>query len=163
LRILVQAADFDAGAELAALSQDGAGGIASFIGVVRGADAGGRRILGMTLEHYPGMTERALGRIAEEALARWPLTGCTIVHRVGRLSVGENIVFVGAASAHREAALQAVAFLIDWLKTSAPFWKAEEFEGGLHQWVAARAGDIAAAASWQAPEPHGLPVRPARL
>ena len=163
MRILVQHAVFDAGAELAALNRDGAGGIVSFTGVVRGTDAAGRRLVAMTLEHYPGMTERALTRIAVEAQARWPLTGCTVIHRVGRLLAGEAIVFVGAASPHREAALQAVAFLIDWLKTSAPFWKAEELEDGGRQWVAARHEDAAAAAAWQDAGPHGLPVRPARL
>lgn len=151
-RIVVQAQDFDAGAELARLGGDAGGddvgGIASFIGVVRGGGQGGRALVAMTLEHYPGMTERMLGRIADEAVRRWVLTGCTVIHRIGRLRPGDNIVFVAAASPHREAALRATAFLIDWLKTAAPFWKAEEFDDGVSQWVAARAADADAAAAW---------------
>ena len=107
----------------------------------------------LTLEYYPGMTEKKLDGIAAEAARRWPLTGCTIIHRAGRLLPGENIVFVGAASAHRDAALQAVAFLIDWLKTRAPFWKAEEYENGEREWVVARAADDAAALAWNVDEP----------
>ena len=148
-RIAVQEADFDAGAELARLNGESTGGIGSFIGVVRGREAPARRVVALTLEHYPGMTERALAAIAAEAGQRWTLTGCTIVHRVGRLQPGDNIVFVAAASAHREAALAATAFLIDWLKTQAPFWKAEEYENGAVEWVAARDADAAAAAAWQ--------------
>jgi molybdopterin synthase catalytic subunit len=145
-RILVQTQDFESGAELALLADAAAGGIASFTGIVRAS--GPKRVTALTLEHYPGMTETALERIAAEAEAKFPLTGVTIIHRVGRLLPGENIVFVAAASAHRQAALQATAFLIDWLKTSAPFWKAEEYEDGETAWVAARAADDAAAAGW---------------
>jgi molybdopterin synthase catalytic subunit len=105
----------------------------------------------MVLEHYPGMTERALGRIAAEAEARWPLTGCTVIHRVGRILPGEPIVLVLTASAHRAAALESCAFLIDWLKTKAPFWKREEFADGDARWVAAKNEDDAAAARWSAP------------
>lgn len=144
LRIAVQEADFDSGAELARLNLPGAGGIGSFIGVVR--DSGGLKAL--HLEHYPGMTERAVEKIAQTAAARWPLLGCTVIHRVGQLAPGQNIVFVGASSAHREAALQATAFLIDWLKTSAPFWKREEFLSGESAWVLARESDDAAAKLW---------------
>jgi molybdopterin synthase catalytic subunit len=104
----------------------------------------------MVLEHYPGMTERAIERIARQAEARWPLTGCTVIHRVGRILPGEPIVLVLTASAHRAAALEACAFLIDWLKTGAPFWKREEFASGDERWVAARAEDDAAAARWTA-------------
>jgi molybdopterin synthase catalytic subunit len=143
-RIIVQDSDFNAGAEMALLNADDVGGIGSFIGVVRGEG----KIAALHLEHYPGMTERALGKIATEAMARWPLTGCTIIHRVGRMVPGDNIVFVGAASAHREAALSATAFLIDWLKTAAPFWKREEFLGGASAWVAAREADEDKAAGW---------------
>jgi molybdopterin synthase catalytic subunit len=100
------------------------------------------------LEHYPGMTERALQKIADEAWARWPLTGCTVIHRVGRLVPGAPIVLVLTASAHRAAALDSCAFLIDWLKTSAPFWKREEFADGRERWVEAKASDDAAAARW---------------
>jgi molybdopterin synthase catalytic subunit len=145
-RIAVQEQDFDATAELGRLSQD-AGGVASFIGVVRGA-AGGRALAALRLEHYPGMTEKALLRLAEAAAARWALTGCTIIHRVGRLTPGQNIVLVASASAHRAEALAATAYLIDQLKTSAPFWKAEEFCTGDTAWVDAREADTDAAAAW---------------
>jgi molybdopterin synthase catalytic subunit len=145
-RIVVGEADFDAGAEMARLNVAGTGGIGSFIGTVR--DDGGE-IAALNLEHYPGMTERALQNIVDEAAARWLLLACTVIHRVGRLLPGQNIVFVGASSAHREAALQATAFLIDWLKTAAPFWKREEFRGGGSAWVAAREADDAAAAAWK--------------
>jgi molybdopterin synthase catalytic subunit len=150
-RILVQADDFAPGAELALLGDAAAGGIASFIGIVRAGGAADRRVRALTLEHYPGMTEKALDRIAAEAESRWELTGCTVIHRTGRLLPGENIVFVAAASPHREAALQATAFLIDWLKTSAPFWKFEEFESGAAHWVAPRETDEAATAAWKMP------------
>ena len=148
-KVLVQEAPFDAGAETAALSagRTDVGGIASFLGVCRGDDG----LAAMVLEHYPGMTERAIGRIAAEAEARWPLTGCTVIHRVGRILPGEPIVLVLTASAHRAAALEACAFLIDWLKTKAPFWKREEFAAGSHRWVEARAEDDAAAERWAAP------------
>ncbi len=147
LRIAVQEADFDAAAELNRLNLPGVGGVGSFIGVVR--DSGG--LTALHLEHYPGMTERAITKIAQQAAARWPLLGCTVIHRVGRLATAQNIVFVGASSAHREAALQATAFLIDWLKTSAPFWKREEFLSGENAWVAARAADESAASAWGEP------------
>ncbi len=95
------------------------------------------------------MTERAIGRIVAEAEVRWPLLGCTVIHRVGRLRAGDNIVLVIAASSHRQAALDATAFLIDWLKTKAPFWKREEFADGAGQWVEAREADDVAASRWQ--------------
>ncbi len=145
--ILVQEADFDATAELAALSAGGAGAVASFIGVVRGA-AGGRSLAALRLEHYPGMTEKTLLALADAAASRWELTGCTIIHRTGRLAPGQNIVLVATASPHRAAALAATAFLIDQLKTAAPFWKAEEFSSGEVEWVAARDADHAAAKAW---------------
>jgi len=143
-RVAVQAEDFDVAAALAALDADGVGGIASFIGVVRGGDA----LTALTLEHYPGMTERALTRLADEAATRWPLSGCVILHRIGRLPVGARIVLVATASAHRAAALEACAYLIDQLKTRAPFWKAEEFADGTRRWVAARESDENAATAW---------------
>ncbi len=149
--IQVQEADFDIGASIAALTagRTDIGGIGCFVGTVRDS-AGGRSILAMTLEHYPAMTERALTRIATEAGTRWSLLGCTIIHRVGRLLPGENIVLVLAAAPHRQAALDAAGFLIDYLKTGAPFWKKEEFaDGGAAAWVAAKADDEAAAARWQ--------------
>lgn len=148
-RIQVQEALFDVAAESAALTagRTDVGGVASFLGVCRGDDG----LAAMVLEHYPGMTERALGRIAAEAEARWPLTGCTVIHRVGRILPGEPIVLVLTASAHRAAALESCAFLIDWLKTRAPFWKREEFADGDARWVAAKNEDDAAAARWSAP------------
>jgi molybdopterin synthase catalytic subunit len=146
-RILVQEALFDMAAETAALTagRTDIGGVASFLGVCRGDDS----LAAMVLEHYPGMTERALGRIAAEAEARWPLTGCTVIHRVGPILPGEPIVLVLTASAHRAAALESCAFLIDWLKTKAPFWKREEFADGDARWGAAKNEDDAAAARWQ--------------
>ncbi len=148
-RIQVQEALFDVAAESAAMTagRTDVGGVASFLGVCRGDDG----LAAMVLEHYPGMTERALGRIAAEAEARWPLTGCTVIHRVGRILPGEPIVLVLTASAHRAAALESCAFLIDWLKTKAPFWKREEFADGDARWVAAKNEDDAAAARWSAP------------
>ncbi|HEX4261696.1 MAG TPA: molybdenum cofactor biosynthesis protein MoaE [Acetobacteraceae bacterium] len=148
-RVLVQEADFSPGAVIDALGGGGdVGGIGLFVGVVRGR-VGGRALEAMTLEHYPGMTERAIARIAAEAEARWSLLGCTVIHRIGRLSPGARIVLVAAAAAHREAALDATGFLIDWLKTRAPFWKREQFTDGDAEWVAARAEDEAAAAKWR--------------
>jgi molybdopterin synthase catalytic subunit len=148
--IRVQREDFDVGAELAALT-DGRtdiGGVASFLGLVRGG-AGESGVMAMELEHYPGMTEKALTEIEAEACARWPLTASLIVHRYGRLQPGERIVLVAIASAHREAAFAACQFMVDWLKTRAPFWKYEETPAG-GRWVEARAEDDAAAARWKA-------------
>ena len=144
-KVRVQAEPFDAGAEMAALldGREDVGGLGCFVGVVRGGD-----IVAMTLEHYPGMTERALAAIAAEAEARWHLLGCTVVHRHGRLLPGDPIVLVLATSRHRQAALDATAFLIDWLKTRAPFWKHEERTDGASRWVEARETDDAAAARW---------------
>ena len=144
--VQVQPAPFDTGAEMAALlaGRTDVGGVACFVGVVRGEG-----IHAMTLEHYPGMTERALHSIASEAEARWDLVGCTVIHRYGRLLPGDPIVLVLAASRHRQAALDATAFLMDWLKTRAPFWKQEERVDGTAGWVKAREADDAAAARWQ--------------
>ena len=146
--IRVQREPFDAGAELNALKAGTShiGGTAMFVGTVRDVSEG-RSIGAMTLEHYPGMTERALAEIEAEARARWPLDATLIVHRTGRLEPGEDIVLVIAASAHREAAFAACHFLIDWLKTKAPFWKLEEGEGGA-EWVTPKDSDDAAAARW---------------
>ncbi len=151
--IRVQREDFDVGAEVAALTRGNhdIGGLAVFVGLVR--DRAGEEALGaMTLEHYPGMTEKALARIEEEAKRRWPLEACLIIHRVGRLEPGEQIVLVAAASAHRQAAFEACQFLIDWLKTKAPFWKQEETASG-PKWVEARGSDDEAAKRWQAKDP----------
>jgi molybdopterin synthase catalytic subunit len=142
----VQEADFDASKELAALTagRTDIGGIGCFVGIVRS----GGDLATMTLEHYPGMTERAIGQIADEAERRWRLLGCTVIHRVGRLAPGAQIVLVLAAAAHRAEALEATAFLIDWLKTKAPFWKREELADGSGQWVDAKETDDAASARW---------------
>ncbi|HUK11416.1 MAG TPA: molybdenum cofactor biosynthesis protein MoaE [Stellaceae bacterium] len=146
--IRVQAEDFDVGAEIERLTQDrrGIGGIVTFVGVVRG---GGKSepITAMTLEHYPGMTEKQLGAIEAEARERWPLEDVLIVHRYGRLLPGERIVLVVTASSHRQAAFEACEFLVDWLKTKAPFWKLEETKQG-PRWVEARASDDNAAERW---------------
>jgi molybdopterin synthase catalytic subunit len=147
MAIRVQREDFDVGAELAALTQGnrGIGGITSFVGLVREMGGGPSA---MTLEHYPGMTERQLTEIEAEANRRWPLSASLIIHRYGRLEPGDRIVLVATASPHREAALAACHFLIDWLKTDAPFWKSEETPQG-ERWVAARAEDDEAARRWQ--------------
>ena len=142
--VRVETTDFDVGIELARLEALGGGGIASFTGVVRG----GNGLTALELEHHPGITRAMMTRIAEEAAARWPLLGVTTIHRHGRLAPGEHIVLVAAASPHRAAALEATAFLIDWLKTRAPFWKKEYFEDGTTRWVEARAADDDAAARW---------------
>ncbi len=136
---------FDVGAMMAALGTKGVGGVASFVGVVR-SDGG---LTALTLEHYPGMTEAALEALATEATSRWSLSGVAIHHRVGQLVPGEQIVFVGTAAPHRHAALEACAFLIDRLKTDAPFWKRESFADGRETWVEARAGDAPAALRWK--------------
>lgn len=144
MSVSVQSADFDPAAELAALEALGGGAVASFTGLVRG-DGG---LISMHLDHYPAMTQAQIERLAEEAEARWPLIGVRIVHRVGTLTPGERIVFVGTASRHRAAALESCAFLIDWLKTGAPFWKKEVRADGSTSWVEARAGDEARARAW---------------
>lgn len=147
--IRVQREDFDPAAELSRLAEGhpGIGGIVSFIGLVRDL-ADERAIESMTLEHYPGMTERQLAEIEAEAGRRWPLDASLIIHRYGRLTPGERIVFVATASRHREAAFEACRFLIDWLKTRAPFWKLEEGPQGA-AWVAAKEEDEAAALLWR--------------
>jgi molybdopterin synthase catalytic subunit len=147
--IRVQREDFDIGAEIAALTEGrhAIGGVASFIGLVRDV-AGGTAVGAMTLEHYPGMTEKKLAEIDAEAHRRWQLDASLIIHRYGRLEPGDRIVLVVTAAAHREAALASCAFLIDWLKTKAPFWKLEETQSGEH-WVAAREADEDAARKWR--------------
>lgn len=147
--IRVQREDFDVGAEIRGLTEGRVdiGAVVSFTGLVR-AEAGERAIGALTLEHYPGMTEKELARIEAEATGRWPLSASLIVHRHGRLEPGENIVLVVTASSHRRAAFEAAAFLMDWLKTSAPFWKKEERAEGGESWVEARAADDEAAGRW---------------
>jgi molybdopterin synthase catalytic subunit len=142
--VSVQAEDFDSAAASAQLAELKPGAISSFTGLVRG-DGG---ITAMTLEHYPAMTEQALNGLADEALARWPLSGVVVIHRYGRLHVGEQIVYVATASAHRAAGLEACAFLIDRLKTVAPFWKKEERSDGDAHWVEAKGSDDLAASRW---------------
>lgn len=153
MAVRVQREDFDPGAEIAALTagNSNVGGLALFVGLVREM-ADNRRLSAMTLEHYPGMTERMLERIEAEAQARWPLEASLIIHRYGRLEPGERIVLVAAASPHRDAAFEACRFLIDWLKTRAPFWKVEEDAAGEARWVEARDSDEAAAAKWAGDE-----------
>jgi molybdopterin synthase catalytic subunit len=148
LAVSVQLADFDV-ADLQRRLLSGSteeGAVASFTGYVRGA-AGDGRLQSMELEHYPGMTERSIRDILERACGRWPLLAASVVHRVGRLAAGEQIVWVGVASAHREAAFSACEFIMDYLKNEAPFWKKEEGPQGAH-WVEARAGDRARAERW---------------
>ncbi len=150
--IRVQAEDFDPGREQAALvkGKTGIGGVVSFVGLVRDfLSRDDEAVVGaMTLEHYPGMTERQLEAIEAEARRRWPLDDVLIIHRYGRLEPGDNIVLVVCASAHRDAAFDACRFLIDWLKTRAPFWKCEETDEG-RRWVEAREEDEKAADRWR--------------
>lgn len=145
--IRVQQEDFDIGAEIASLKagRGDIGAIVSFTGTVRDQDGA---VSDMTLEHYPGMTEKELERIEAEAHARWPLQASLIVHRVGTLKPGDNIVLVVTASAHRDAAFDAARFLMDYLKTSAPFWKRESGPSG-DTWVEAKASDDAATTRWR--------------
>ena len=142
--VSVQEADFDVGAEIEArgAATDNAGAVASFVGLVRGGE-----ILAMTLEHYPGMTEKALAEIVAEARRRWQLLGVRVIHRVGRLLPGERIVFVAVSSSHRHDAFAACEFIMDYLKTQAPFWKREDTAAG-GRWVDARESDDTALARW---------------
>lgn len=151
--IRVQQEPFDAGAELQKLKagKTDIGGTVMFLGTVRDL-SDGAAVRAMTLEHYPGMTERALEEIDAEAHRRWPLDGSLIVHRFGRLEPGEDIVLVITVSAHRDAAFDACRFLIDWLKTKAPFWKLEENPQGA-TWVEAKDSDDEAAARWNTSRP----------
>jgi molybdopterin synthase catalytic subunit len=147
--ISVQEADFDVGAEIAALSAGDvdAGAVASFVGLVR-QDKHDGAVAAMTLEHYPGMTEQALAGIVDQARARWQIRNVRVIHRVGRLLPGERIVFVAVASAHRHDAFAACEFIMDYLKTRAPFWKKEETPAG-GRWVDARESDDLAANRWK--------------
>ena len=154
MAVRVQEADFDVGAELDRLTTGNRriGGLAVFVGLVREMhareDYHKDRVDALTLEHYPGMTEKALEEIEAEANRRWPLEATLIVHRHGRMDPGERIVLVAVGSPHREAAFAACEFLVDWLKTKAPFWKLEDTPKG-EQWVGAHAGDDQAAARWE--------------
>ena len=146
ITVRVHPEDFDVGGELARLEALGGGAVASFTGIVRGGDD----FISMTLDHYPAMTHAALEALAAKATARWPLHGVTIIHRVGELMRGERIVLVATASDHRAAALEACSFLIDRLKTDAPFWKKEHrTDGSADEWVSAKETDGAAKARWK--------------
>ncbi len=152
--IRVQREDFDLGGEMAALTagNHAIGGLAVFVGLVR--DLVGEEALGaMTLEHYPGMTERQLAEVEAEARRRWRLDASLIVHRFGRLEPGDRIVGVITAAAHRQAAFEAAEFLVDWLKTKAPFWKLESTPAG-DKWVAARDADDDAVVRWMEVRPR---------
>lgn len=143
--IRIQREDFDLAGELAALKATShIGAIVSFTGIVREDDG----ITSLTLEHYPGMTEREIARHVAQAGERWPLAGAAVIHRVGALRPGDNIVLVAVASSHRRAAFEAAEYLMDYLKTRAPFWKLEE-RGGKAEWVEARLSDEQAATRWR--------------
>ncbi len=145
MRILVQEAAFDLGAELKGFGHDGrAGAVVSFTGIVR--DETGT-LQALELEHYPGMTERALTKIAQDAQARWDLSDVTIIHRIGRLEPGEEIMMVATASPHRKAAFEAADYLMDFLKSRAPFWKKEHFKDR-SEWVASKQSDEDALKRW---------------
>jgi molybdopterin synthase catalytic subunit len=146
--VRLQTGDFDVAAETASVTRGRTdiGAVVTFLGICRSGE-GDDAISALTLEHYPGMAEEEIARHASEALQRWPLTALTIIHRHGRLKPGENIMMVLTASAHRAAAFEAAEFLMDYLKTAAPFWKSEERASG-KVWVEARREDDAAAARW---------------
>ena len=147
--VLIQQADFDVGLETAALrrAEAGAGALAVFTGIVRCADDGSA-VRALELEHYPGMAEKSILGILEEAKRRWSLQGARVVHRIGYLSVGEQIVLAAAAARHRDAAFAACEYIMDYLKTRAPIWKREISDSGA-RWVSCRAQDSAAAARWE--------------
>ncbi|POB00230.1 molybdopterin synthase catalytic subunit MoaE [Chromobacterium sinusclupearum] len=160
--IRVQGEDFDVGAEVRRWSANPAcGAVVSFSGLVR--DHGDRQdVVALELEHYPGMTEKALADIVREARQRWSLKGVTLIHRVGRLTLGDNIVLVVTASSHRRDAFEAASFLMDYLKRQAPFWKCEVLADGSRHWVDAKTSDETAAARWdQAAGPNPPPLKPA--
>ena len=141
MKIAVQTEDFDVGVEVRAISKNNAiGAVASFIGLVRDVE--------MTLEHYPGMTERAIAKIVDEAKGRWQVMDCSVIHRYGALKPNEQIVLVAVASAHRGDAFAACEFIMDYLKTQAPFWKKEQADGGA-RWVEAKDSDDKAAERWK--------------
>lgn len=148
MSVLVQTAAFDPGAHTNAMhaANVGVGAVVAFVGYVRDFNDG-REVAGMFLEHYPGMTEKALGKIVIEAEQRWPLLKVDVVHRIGALEPGEPIVFVGVASAHRQAAFDACNFIMDYLKTRAPFWKKEQTSDG-PRWVEGKQSDTDAAGRW---------------
>ena len=146
--VRIQQADFDVGREIAALTatRNDIGAVVSFTGICRGSEDGAA-IAALTLEHYPGMAEAEIARHTDTAMSRWPLSGITVIHRVGRITPGENIVLVVTASKHRQAAFEAAEFLMDYLKANAPFWKRVDGADGT-TWIEARDHDDAAAARW---------------
>ena len=144
IKVEVSAQDFDAGIEIAKLSALGGGAVASFVGQVRGDEA----VKALELEHYPPMTEKALCEIAETADNRWPLHGITILHRIGKMALGAQIVLVCTCSDHRQVALDACSYIMDRLKTDAPFWKKEWRKDGSSEWVEERKSDLAAKDKW---------------
>ena len=147
--VRIQREPFDAAAEASKLTRgrNDVGALVTFSGICRGEEAG-EPIAALTLEHYPGMAEAEIERHVEEAKARWPLTGATVIHRHGRIAPGEDIVLVATASSHREAAFAAAEFLMDFLKTRAPFWKLVE-KSGEKTWIDAKQSDDAAAGRWK--------------
>ena len=149
MKISVQLEDFDAGREMAAVRAGNpkVGAVASFVGVVRDVNDGAG-VATLTLEHYPGMTEKALNGIVEQARSRWEVLDCTVIHRYGTLQPTDQIVFVAVASGHRGDAFAACEFIMDFLKTQAPFWKKEETPEGV-RWVEAKATDDSAAGRWK--------------
>lgn len=159
MAVRVQASDFEVGHEVRQLTagRTDIGAIVTFTGTVRGENGAGETITGMTLEHYPGMTEAELERIEAEAQRRWPLQASLIIHRYGALRPGDNIVLVVTASPHRHAAFEAASFLMDFLKTQAPFWKNEARADGGGGWVDAREADQGALDRWN----NGAPTRKA--
>lgn len=160
--VYVQAEDFDPGLEIARLGAgcDGdSGAVASFVGLVRGDRTASAAVVALELEHYPGMTERSICDIVVQARQRWELLGVHVIHRIGRLAVGDRIVFVGVASRHRGDAFAACEFIMDYLKTRAPFWKKAWDGQGQGHWVDARESDHATVARWQnCGEPHANPI-----
>ena len=143
----VQSTDFDIGKETAALKSRGVGALVSFVGTVRDS-SDDADLMALWLEHYPGMTEQEINRIITNAGSRWPLSAVRVIHRIGRLAPTDNIVFVGVSSAHRDAAFEAARYIMDYLKSAAPFWKAEETSQG-KDWVDAKEHDLEAMARWE--------------
>ena len=149
IKIKIQNEDFDVSDEIKILHQNNTGAIVNFIGVVRGYDEKNNQIINsMTLEHYPGMTESEIEKIVFESSQRWELTGVTVIHRIGNLKPSEQIVFVGVSSKHRQNAFDGCNFIMDWLKTKAPFWKVEE-NNNKKNWVSFNENDSQALKKWQ--------------
>ncbi len=149
IKIKIQNEDFDVSDEIKILHQNNTGAIVNFIGVVRGYDEKNNQIINsMTLEHYPGMTESEIEKIVFESSQRWELTGVTVIHRVGNLKPSDQIVFVGVSSKHRQNAFDGCNFIMDWLKTKAPFWKVEE-NNNKKNWVSFNENDNQALKKWQ--------------